>query len=258
MERGYEDAYRQFIEPVLGASVSASAQLEPARDVDATRIGNRVSIVTPTCAHEGTHTKLIHAGEARGHRRHAVADDADLRDEHVRVRLGGRRHQVPGRQAQRLPLFALREPDRRGGRAEAGGGRRRRDVAAVQLRHGGDLDRAADAARSRRRDRLLRGDLRRHVSHHRGPAVEARHHASLRVARGAGESVVGDRTEDEDRLVRVADQPDAALRRHAHGRGGVQDGRRAVRRSTTPSPARSISRCCRWASTCRCRAARST
>ena len=70
--------------------------------------------------------------------------------------------------------------------------------------------------------------------------------------------VVGDRPADEDRLVRVADQPDAALRRRAHASRPRARRPACCRRSTTPLPARSISRCCRWASTCRCRAAPST
>src|SRR5688572_13672953 len=39
--------------------------------------------------------------------RDAVPDHADLRDEHFRVRFGGRRRQVHRRQAERLPLLAV-------------------------------------------------------------------------------------------------------------------------------------------------------
>ncbi len=69
-------------------------------------------------------------------------------------------------------------------------------------------------------------------------------------------SVIGPRT--QDRVVRVADQPDAALRGRARGGGGMQEGRRAVghrqhlRQHAQPAGAR------RWAWTCRCKAARST
>ena len=112
--------------------------------------------------------------------------------------------------------------------------------------------------KSRRRGRVQRGDLRRHVSPHRGPALEGWHHAPLRLARRSRESRLGDRAEDEDRVVRIADQPDAALRGCSRGGGGVQEGRRDfgdrqhLREPDQPAGAR------RWASICRCKAARST
>ena len=99
-------------------------------------------------------------------------------------------------------------------------------VVALQLRNGGDRDGDVHAAQVGRRDRVQRGDLRRHVSHHRRSALEGGHHAPLRLARRSRESCLGDRPEDEDRVVRVADQPDAALRRCSHGGRGLQEGRR--------------------------------
>ena len=137
--------------------------------------------------------------------------------------------QVPGRQAQRLSLFPLRESDGRGGRAEAGGGRRRRGVVAVQQRHGGDLDGADHAAQERRRDPVLqrRSTAARFTSSKTCCRSSASRTGSSRIDE-LGERRLGDRPEDEDRLVRVADQSDAALRGRARGRGGVQEGRRAV------------------------------
>ena len=169
MERGYEDTYRQFIEPFLGRASRRIAISQPEfAPPTQTQRCNRDRSSAANCDNEASH-QADSRRRRRRYRRDAVADDADLRDEHVRLRLGRRRHQVPGRQAERLPLLPLREPDRRRGGAEAGGRRRRRGVAAVQQRHGGDLDGAPDAAEERRRDPVLQRDLRRHLSHHRRP-----------------------------------------------------------------------------------------
>ncbi len=66
------------------------------------------------------------------------------------------------------------------------------------------------------------------------------------------------RSEDEDGVVRVADQPDAA-RPRCRGRGHRLPGRRrAVGHGQHLRLRRSTSRCWRWASTCRCRASPNT
>ena len=131
-------------------------------------------------------------------------------------------------------------------------------VAALQLGTGGDDPRAADAAAARRRSGLQRRHLRRHASPDRQPAAAVRHQRPLRVAGGARGSRQHHRAAHQAGVVRVADQPDAALRRRARGGRRVQGRRRDRRSSTTPSRAPSTSRCCRWASTSRCRAPRST
>ena len=84
-------------------------------------------------------TELIHAASDA---RRRAADDADLRDDDVRLRerRGGARLQRGA--VDEVPLLALRQPDGGGGRAEAGRARGRRGGAACSR-----------AARRRRRPR---------------------------------------------------------------------------------------------------------
>ena len=96
MERGYEDAYRQFIEPFLGAS----GETHHPPDSVIAAVTDSVPIWLLS---SGYYLRMKTSDEAdsrrrrRRYRRNAVPHDADLRDQHVRVRLGGRRREVPGR-----------------------------------------------------------------------------------------------------------------------------------------------------------------
>ena len=78
-----------------------------------------------------------------------------------------------------------------------------------------------------RRGGLQRRDLRRHAAPDRGSLSALRHHGALRRRSrscGTPERVIGDRTQGV--LVRVADQPDAPVRRHRRDRRGVPRARR--------------------------------
>ena len=77
----------------------------------------------------------------------------------------------------------------------------------------------------RRRDRLRRGDLRRHAAPARRRAGALRRDAAVRVARAAGGPGVDHRRPHPHRLVRVADQSDAALRRRRQDRPGLHGAR---------------------------------
>ena len=93
-------------------------------------------------------------------------------------------------------------------------------------RAGGDDDRADGALLVRRRDRLQLRDLRRHAAPACRPAAEVRHPAAVRLARGAVEAGGDDFRRDEAGVVRVANQPDPALRRRRGGGPRLQGPRR--------------------------------
>ena len=97
---------------------------------------------------------------------------------------------------------------------------------------------------------LQRGDLRRHAAHHHGFPDAVRRGVTVRVARGARASpsaLIGPAT--KRRVVRVADQPDAAVCGHRARARGVPGARRDFGRSTTRLRVRSISSRWRSAST---------
>ena len=265
MERGYEDAYRQFIEPVVGASGERVGQcigseFSPERS---SRIRSQrsqiqsASTIRSQAADEKPATELIHAGEVdRGRRR--AADHADLRDDARSCSI--RRADVAalprGQVVEAISTRATRT--RRWSRSSRSWPRstapRRR---CCSVRHGGDHDRADAPAQGRRRGGLLRGDLRRHVSPPRGPARALRHHAAVRVARGARDAGAVYRT--EHRLVWFESPINPTLRCvDVRAVAAACRAPACSRSSTTRSPARSTSRRSRWASTWRCRAPRST
>ena len=134
------------------------------------------------------------------------------------------------RRPQQVSLFPLREPDRRRRRGEARGGRRRRGGAGLQFGHGGDVHAAAGAAEIGRRGRLQR--RRSTAARFTCSTISCRSSASrtrfvsldeLQPARNA------DRRAHAARLVRVADQPDAALRRRPSRRRSLPGARRPQR-----------------------------
>ena len=158
---------------------------------------------------------------------------------------------------EEVPLLALRQPDGRGGRADdrrGSKGRSRRSL----------LRERAWRRRPRRCSALLKsGDevvcsaaIYGGTLHlHRGSAC--RSSASRRGSRrsrscGSPSALLGDR--DEGAVVRVADQPDAALRRRRGDRRRLPRRAASSRSSTTPSPARSTSSRSRSASTSSCTA----
>ena len=115
-----------------------------------------------------------------------------------------------------------------GGGEEAGGDRSRGVGAAVLVGAGRDHDDHAGAPEGRRRDRLRCRHLRRDAAPAGRRARPLRGDAAVRVARGAGPPGVDHRRAHADGVVRVADQPDAALRRRGADRAGVPGPRRAV------------------------------
>ncbi len=121
----------------------------------------------------GTHTDLIHRGE-RPASGGSTALTTPIYETATFVFDSARdveRYQDGS--LSRLSLLALRESHDRGGRREDGGDRWRRDVAGLQLRHGGNLHRDVVAAQGRRRGRVRVGDLWRDLSPDRASAARA-------------------------------------------------------------------------------------
>ena len=126
-----------------------------------------------------------------------AADHADLRDDDVSVRHRRGGQAVHRGRIEQVPLLALRQPDRAGGRANDRGARRGRGRAAAVERSGGDDDRADGAADGRRRSDLQFRDLRRHAAPARRSAVEVRDPHALRLGRGVAptpDAIISDTT----------------------------------------------------------------
>ena len=133
--------------------------------------------------------------------------------------------------------------------------RRGRVGDAAGERDGGDVDRAARPAEDRRRGGVQRRDLRRHAAPAGRSVAALRHHGPLRRRiEELRDARAPARRSHEGAVVRVADQPDAALRRHRRDCRGVPRRAASSRSSTTPSRARSTSSRSRWASTSSCTA----
>ena len=127
-----------------------------------------------------------------------------------------------------LLLFAVRQPVAQRARGQAGRGRVSRGRDGLQLGHGCHREHAAQPAVGRRRGGLQRRDLRRHATHAAVLHGAVRRHHALCRSRTDARPHVRHRTEHPGRVVRVADQPDAALPGHRAGGRGVPDGRRVV------------------------------
>ena len=85
MERGYEDAYREFIEPVVAALRRRRSRRGCSRDRAVTARPMSRHVSSPqSWDNRPTHSSR----RAAGAQRLDGADDADLRDRHLRLRLG--------------------------------------------------------------------------------------------------------------------------------------------------------------------------
>ncbi len=158
---------------------------------------------------------MIHTRHGTDRRSRRLADDADLRDDDVRLRQRRGGPRVQRGEVEEVPLLALREPD----------GRRRSSstIAALEgaesalvLSSGQAATTTALLALLRAGDEVVCSSAIYGGTLHllAGPAAEVRDRPALRVARGARVDRSRVLWRDEAGVVRVADQPDAALRRH--------------------------------------------
>ena len=225
---GYDDAYQQFIEPVVAAG-------------ETTR---RASRGTPEALHAET-SRDRGAPSRRGcARRRGTAHHADLRDEHVRLRQRGRARGVPGGTSTTYIYSRYANPTVQAVEAK---------LAALEGAEAALVTSSGMAATTtalfgllsaRRGSGLQRRDLRRHPASDRGLPGALRRRRAIRLARRARVSRNAHRTRDQGAVVREPDQPDAALRGHPQDRGGVPGARRHVghrqhlRESDQPAAAR--------------------
>ena len=186
MSRGYEDAYHQFIEPVVGASGERVGQR--------LRSQNQSEVRSQLIEAKPEPTELIHAGDRPigSAVRRRSADDADLRDDDVRVRQRGRRWS-PTTRGDRRSISTRATAIRRWSASS-------RQLAALDRAEAALLFSSGMAATATilmahaeggRRGRLQRRDLRRHAAPAARSARAVRRHAAVRVARGAGGARVG-------------------------------------------------------------------
>jgi len=170
MARGYEDAYRQFIEPIVGAGAEQPARQAPARatpSIDELELRRGDEQEEP-----GHRTRVIHLGEGQ--------NPGDTTHHPIYETTTSCSSQPTSRRIQRgpdraLPLLALREPDGHGRRAEARCARR----AEASLAFSSGM--AATSAvflgwRAPATSGLQRRDLRRHAAPAPGslPALASR------------------------------------------------------------------------------------
>ena len=151
MDRGYQDAYRQFIDPVVGASgerleIGGARRREgprrrrmrrPRPRPRRCRLANaRIERGDRQMKPRGLSTELIHRGEDVPVRADAVGVPIYETTTFLFENADEVRRYQEGK-VEQVPLLALRQPDGGRHRAEAGGARPRRGGAGVRVGHGG-------------------------------------------------------------------------------------------------------------------------